>query len=106
MSSVDKPPPTDLPAGAVSQQYQTDVPDFMRLGSVPSSYLQEVETDLLEPVVFSDGSGESVDGFVRFQLQNKGFLHSHSKIFMSLTPPADSAISTFPPLGLLSRRRS
>jgi len=91
------PPPTDVPAGTVEQKYQPDVPNFMRLGSVPVNYLQEMETDLLEPVVFSDGSGSSVDGFVRFQLQQKGFLHSHSKIFCALTPPAALTRAVLPP---------
>lgn len=91
------PPPTDIPQGTVEQQYKPDVPNFMRLGSVPVNYLQQVETDLLEPVIFQEGSGSSVDGFVRFQLQQKGFLHSHSKIFVSLTPPAAVTRAIFPP---------
>ena len=89
-------PPTDS-SPPVEQNYRPDVPNFMRLGSVPASYLQEMETDLLEPVVFSDGSGSSVDGFVRFQLQQKGFLHSHSKLFVSLTPPAALTRAVLPP---------
>jgi len=91
------PPPTDIPPGTVEQKYQPDVPNFMRLGSVPVNYLQEVETDLLEPVVFQEGSGSTVDGFVRFQLQRKGFLHSHSKIFVSLTPPTAVTRAIYPP---------
>ena len=90
------PPPTELPRGTVEQQYKPDVPNFMRLGSVPVNYLQQVETDLLEPVVFQDGNGSSVDGFVRFQVQPKGFLHSHSKIFMSLVPPAAATRVIYP----------
>ena len=64
------------------------VPDFLRLGKVPVNYLQQLETDLLDPVVFNEGSGATVDGFCRFTLQPKGFLHSHSKLFVSLTPAA------------------
>ena len=85
--ATDEPPPLDTKP-PVLQSYKPDVPNFMRLGSVPVNYLQSVETDLLEPQVFQEGSGTSVDGFARFTLQNKGFLSSHSKIFMSLTPPA------------------
>lgn len=90
-------PPTETAVGAVEQKYRPDVPNFMRLGSVPANYLQEMETDLLEPVVFSDGSGSTVDGFVRFQLQQKGFLHSHSKLFVALTPPAALTRAVLPP---------
>ncbi len=92
----DEPPPAKSPVG-VMQQYKADVPNFMRLGSVPVNYLQSVETDLLEAVVFNEGNGDSVDGFARFQLQNKGFLHSHSKIFLSLKPPAAVTRAVFPP---------
>jgi len=84
-------------APRVEQNYRPEVPNFMRLGSIPVSYLQKLETDLLEPVIFQEGSGESVDGFVRFQLQQKGFLHSHSKIFVSLTPPAAVTRAIYPP---------
>jgi hypothetical protein len=90
------PPPEEIQSGKVMQKYKPDVPNFMRLGDVPVNYLQEVETDLLEPVVFQEGNGSTVDGFCRFQLQNKGFLHSHSKIFMSLTPPAAVTRAVYP----------
>jgi len=55
------------------------------LKQIPVNYIQQVETDLLEPVVFNQG-GSTTDGFSRFVLQNKGFLSSHSKIFMALKP--------------------
>lgn len=84
-------------APRVEQQYKPEVPNFMRLGSLPVNYLQKIETDLLEPVIFQDGSGSSVDGFVRFQLQQKGFLHSHSKIFVSLVPVTAVARAIYPP---------
>ena len=59
------------------------IPNLISLSQIPVNFLQQVETDLLEPVVFNQGSATS-DGFVRFTLQNKGFLHSHSKLFLSL----------------------
>ena len=93
---TDEPPPSETPP-AVMGKFDAEIPNFMRLGSVPVNYVQEIETDLLEPVIFNDGSGSTVDGFVRFQLQQKGFLHSHSKIFMSLTPPADVSRAILPP---------
>ena len=60
------------------------IPNLISLSQIPSNMLQEIETDLLEPVVFNQGS-TSQDGFIRWTLQNKGFLHSHSKIFMSVS---------------------
>ena len=70
-------------ATAPAPQSGDDVPNFLMLDQIPVNYVQQLETDLLEPVVFSQGSATS-DGFARFTLQNKGFLHSHSKLFMSL----------------------
>ena len=64
-----------------------DIPDFLMLDQIPANYTQQLETDLLEPVVFSQGAA-TTDGFARFTLQNKGFLHSHSKIFVALKPSA------------------
>jgi hypothetical protein len=61
-----------------------EVPDLMRIGSIPSDLLQDVETDVLDPVVFSQS-------FCRFTLQNKGFLHSMSRLTFSLDAPAISA---------------
>ena len=64
-----------------------DIPNFLMLDQIPVNYEQQLETDLLEPVVFSQGAA-TTDGFARFTLQNKGFLHSHSKIFVALKPGA------------------
>ena len=63
------------------------IPNFIKLDQIPTNYVQQLETDLLEPVVFSQGSSTN-DGFCRFTLQNKGFLHSHSKLFVALKPTA------------------
>ena len=62
-----------------------DIPNFLMLDQIPANYTQQLETDLLEPVVFSQGAA-TTDGFARFTLQNKGFLHSHSKLFIALKP--------------------
>jgi len=59
------------------------IPDLISLSKIPVNFEQSIETDLLEPVVFNQGSS-SQDGFCRFTLQNKGFLHSHSKLFLSV----------------------
>ena len=67
-----------------SQRDET-IPNFLMLKQIPVNYIQQVETDLLESVVFNQG-GATTDGFCRFVLQNKGFLSSHSKIFLALKP--------------------
>ena len=74
----------------------SDIPDFIQLDQIPANYAQRLETDLLEPVVFQQGTGTS-DGFTRFTLQNKGFLHSHSKIFMALAPQEATSSYFFAP---------
>lgn len=61
------------------------IPNFLMLEQIPANYVQQVETDLLEPVVKTQ-SNATTEGFCRFTLQNKGFLHSHSKIFVALVP--------------------
>ncbi len=63
------------------------IPNFLMLEQIPANYVQQVETDLLEPVVKTQ-SNATTEGFCRFTLQNKGFLHSHSKIFVALSPGA------------------
>jgi hypothetical protein len=54
-----------------------NIPDLMKIGSIPVNTVQEVETAILEPVVKSDT-------FARFVFQNKGLLHSHSKVEIGL----------------------
>ncbi len=75
----------------------SDIPDFIKLDQIPANYSQRAETDLLEPVVFQQGAGTTGDGFARFTLQNKGFLHSHSKIFMALAPQTAGTSYFFAP---------
>jgi len=86
--NIPAPPPTQtnetpLDGGA-------PIPNFVQLQQVPVNYIQQVETDLLEPVVFNQG-GPTTDGFCRFTLQNKGFLHSHSKVFLSVEPDGNAS---------------
>ena len=73
-----------------------DIPNFLMLDQIPTNYVQQLETDLLEPVVFQQGTTTS-DGFARFTLQNKGFLHSHSKIFLSIEPQGTTTASYLQP---------
>ena len=75
---------------------EESIPDFIQLQQVPVNYIQQVDTDLLDPVVFNDGAATS-DGFCRFTLQNKGFLSSHSKVFLSLQPSATNQDVYFAP---------
>jgi len=75
---------------------EISIPDFIKLQQVPVNYVQQVETDLLESVVFNQGSATQ-DGFARFTLQNKGFLHSHSKLFISVEPNATNQDVYFAP---------
>ena len=63
------------PAGASAP---TNVPDLMKIGAVPTNTLMDVETDILEPVVQNQS-------FCRFRLQNKGILHSNSKLTFAVT---------------------
>jgi len=49
------------------------IPDLMKIGSVPSDIAMDVDTSVLDPVVNNQN-------FCRFVLDNKGFLHSFSKI--------------------------
>tara|TARA_R110000772_G_scaffold107106_1_gene209293 strand:+ start:1645 stop:3099 length:1455 start_codon:yes stop_codon:yes gene_type:complete len=90
-TQLDAPPPTKT-----NETPQPDFapPDFLRLQQIPVNYIQQVETDLLEPVVFTQGSATS-DGFARFTLQNKGFLHSHSKVFLAIEPTNASQDTCF-----------
>lgn len=59
----------------------TNVPDLVRIGMIPTNTAINIETDILDPVVHSDT-------FCRFQLQNKGILHSHSKIILRMDTSA------------------
>ncbi len=86
----------DTMSDAQQQSGGDSIPNFLMLDQIPANYLQQVETDLLEPVVFNQGTA-TTDGFCRFTLQNKGFLHSHSKIFLSVTPQAALANGFFSP---------
>ncbi len=55
----------------------SQIPDLLKIGAIPVNTAQDVETAVLEPVVHSDN-------FCRFVFQNKGILHSHSKIEIGL----------------------
>lgn len=74
---------------------KANVPNFLKLSEIPVDYVQQVETDLLEAVVHQEATATTT-GVCRFELQNKGFLHSHSKLFISLIPNADNSTAFLP----------
>jgi hypothetical protein len=61
----------------------SQIPDLLKIGAIPSNVVMDVETDVLEPVVQSET-------FCRFTLENKGILHSHSKVQFCLSSPVHS----------------
>ena len=63
------------------------VPDLIRLDNIDPNFLQHVETDLLETSTFQEATASST-GFASFNLAQKGFLHSHSKVLVGLVPGA------------------
>jgi hypothetical protein len=65
------------------------VPDLVKIGQIPTNTAIDIETDILDPVVHNDT-------FCRFQFQNKGILHSNSKLILRLNP---SAVEAFLPAG-------
>jgi len=44
----------------------TDIPDLVRIGTIPTNTAISIDTDILDPVV-------NTDEFCRFQFQNKVF---------------------------------
>ena len=70
------------------------VPNLMRLGEISSDMAQNVSTDVIEPSVFSQS-------FCRFTLDRRiGFLHSNSKITLSLIPRLASTNIGYYPLNI------
>ena len=68
MSESGGDPMASQPSVSSSQ-----IPDLLKIGSIPTNVQMDVDTDVLDPVVHNQS-------FIRFVLQNKGILHSHSKI--------------------------
>jgi len=90
MDSMDtsSAPPSgpSAPSGATP----SNVPDLLRVGTIPDNTAIDVETDILDSVVFNQT-------FCRFQLQNKGILHSNSKISISASITSASNVRAFFP---------
>ena len=66
------------------------IPDLVKIGQIPTNTAIDIETDILDPVVHTDS-------FCRFQFQNKGILHSNSKIVLRVKANASEG---FLPLGV------
>ena len=77
----------------MSQVQSGQIPDLLKIGSIPVNTAQDVETSVLEPVVHSNT-------FCRFVFQNKGILHSHSKIEIAVEPPDPTGFSHCLPIGV------
>jgi hypothetical protein len=77
-------------ASASAQSPNAAVPDLVKIGQIPVNTAIDIETDILDPVVHSDT-------FCRFQFQNKGILHSNSKIVLRLKA---GAVPGYLPVGV------
>jgi hypothetical protein len=87
-------------ATSPQQPMQTQIPDLVKIGSIPSSTQMDIETSILEPVQHSQST-------CRFVLENKGLLHSNSKLVFSVTDPAGTNNAYFPiNIGVFSLIRS
>ena len=64
------------------------IPDLLKIGAIPSNTQISVETAILEPVTQSDTH-------CKFVLENKGLLHSHSKIEFEFKCPTDGTNPAF-----------
>ncbi len=84
----DTSPPPDNRPGRSAQ------PDIIQLQSLATSTAQEIDSDILNPVVFS-----SDNLFARFELEPKGFMSPGSTISIGLKP--NSGVDrAFVPLGV------
>ena len=68
---------------APSQPQASQIPDLVKIGSVATDTAINVQTDILDPVIFSEREA-------RFVLDNKGILHSNSRITFSTDGTAKS----------------
>ena len=70
-----------------------NVPNLLKVSPMDTTTATDVETSILDPAVQSDT-------FCRFVFLNKGILHSHSKIALSLTAPDDEDRFYAPQVGI------
>lgn len=67
------------------------IPSMLQPGMIGSNPEQRIDTDILEPVIFSES-------FIRYELQNKGLLNPSSRLTFSLKGHGDH--NSFFPLGI------
>lgn len=97
MSSYTGPPQSEMtPSSEMGQPALPSsapgpIPDLVRIGSVDTNTAISVDTDVLDPIV-------SNTNFMRYRLQNKGILHSNSKLTFSVT--AGGGIDAYYGLGV------
>lgn len=76
------------------QPQANQIPDLVKIGSVATDTAINVQTDILDPVIFSETQA-------RFVLENKGILHSNSRITFSTAgdamADANGGRAFFPP---------
>lgn len=82
---------TDPMKSVVESKDRSAQPDIINLKQLQTSTAQEVETDVLRPVVFS-----SNNKFCRFELEPKGFLSPTSSITLGVSAPGGIARAQFP----------
>ena len=80
---------TSARAGPSPGASASQIPDLLKIGQIPSNTQISVETAILEPVTQSETN-------CKFVLQNKGMLHSHSKIEFEFVSPkkADGVVAS------------
>ena len=71
----------------------SQIPDLIKIGSIPGDMEMSVDSDILEPVVISDT-------FCRFTLMNKGFMNSFSKIVLGMDALATNGSHNTYPLNI------
>lgn len=76
-------------SGSSPQPTESQIPDLVKIGSIESDTVVDVETSYLEPVQHSQST-------CRFRLENKGILHSNSKLVFSMTNPVSAQQCYFP----------
>ena len=83
MSDEDKMSAAPLDVSSAAPQAAPNVPNLMVIGAMPVNTQMDVETDILDSVVNNES-------FCRFRLQNKGILHSNSKLTFSIDTSSGS----------------
>ena len=59
------------------------IPELIKIGSIDTNLTQEIETSIQEPVVADEN-------IIRFSLHKRGFIHSNSKLVLSLNKSGEA----------------